>query len=55
MGKQSVAEHYLENARHDVKTGEGSKADLAYDLKKGSEYGYLNHKKPHAIHKHMKH
>ena len=48
--KQSPAEHYAMNARHDMKTGEGTKADIAYDIKKASEYGYMSsvHKvKPH--------
>jgi len=48
--KQSPAEHYAMNARHDMKTGEGTKKDIAYDIKKASEYGYMSsvHKvKPH--------
>jgi len=52
--KQNAAEHYAENAQHDIKTGEGSKKNIMYDIKKASQYGYLNHKQPHCIHKHMK-
>jgi hypothetical protein len=52
--KQNSAEHYAENAQHDIKTGEGTKKDIMYDIKKASQFGYLNHKQPHAIHKHMK-
>ena len=52
--KQNPAEHYAENAQHDIKTGKGSKKDIMYDIKKASQYGYLNRNQPHAIHKHMK-
>lgn len=34
MAKQSTAEHYAMNAQHDIKTGEGTKADIMYDVKK---------------------
>tara|TARA_Y100001973_G_scaffold88638_1_gene134069 strand:+ start:581 stop:760 length:180 start_codon:yes stop_codon:yes gene_type:complete len=52
--RQSPGEHYAENAQHDIKTGKGSKKDIAYDIKKASQYGYMSHKQPHCIHKHMK-
>ena len=52
--KQSPGEHYAENAEHDIKTGKGTKKDIAYDIKKASQYGYMSHKHPHCIHKHMK-
>jgi len=32
--KQNAAEHYAENAQHDIKTGEGSKKILCMILKK---------------------
>ena len=31
---QSPGEHYAENAEHDMKTGKGTKKDIAYDIKK---------------------
>lgn len=37
---QTSAERYAENAESDIKTGEGTKADIAYDIKKASEKGY---------------
>ncbi len=52
--KQKSSEHYAENAEHDIKTGEGSKKDIMYDMKKASQYGYMNRNQPHCIHKHMK-
>ena len=52
--KQKASEHYAENAQQDIKTGEVSKIDIMYDIKKASQYGYLNRHQPHCIHKHMK-
>lgn len=52
--KQSPSEHYAMNAAHDIKTGEGTKKEIAYDMKKAAQYGYMSHKQPHCIHKHMK-
>jgi ketosteroid isomerase-like protein len=49
---QSPAEHYAMNARHDLKTGEGSKKDIMYDIKKASEYGYNSSVKKSQPHKH---
>lgn len=37
---QTSAERYAENAESDMKTGKGTKADIAYDIKKASEKGY---------------
>ena len=48
---QSPAEHYAMNARHDLKTGEGSKKDIMYDIKKASEYGYNSSVKKSQPHK----
>jgi len=50
--KQSPAEHYAMNARHDMKTGEGTKADIAYDIKKSSEYGYMT--SADKVHRHRR-
>ena len=50
--KQSPAEHYAMNARHDMKTGEGTKADIAYDIKKASEYGYMT--SADKVHRHRR-
>jgi len=50
--KQSPAEHYAMNARHDMKTGEGTKADIAYDVKKASEYGYMS--SADKVHRHKR-
>jgi hypothetical protein len=52
MAKQTSAEHYAMNARHDMKTGEGTKADVMYDMKKASEYGYNSSVKKAQPHKH---
>ena len=49
---QSPAENYAMNARHDLKTGEGSKKDIMYDIKKASEYGYNSSVKKSQPHKH---
>ena len=50
--KQSAAEHYAMNARHDMKTGEGTKADIAYDIKKASQYGYMS--SADKVHRHRR-
>jgi len=52
MAKQSTAEHYAMNAQHDIKTGEGTKADIMYDVKKASEHGYNSSVKKAQPHKH---
>ncbi len=31
--KQSPSEHYAMNAAHDIKTGEGTKKEIAYDIR----------------------
>lgn len=52
MAKQTSAEHYAMNAQHDIKTGEGTKADIMYDVKKASQYGYNSSVKKAQPHKH---
>tara|TARA_R110000772_G_scaffold184360_1_gene295386 strand:+ start:812 stop:1174 length:363 start_codon:yes stop_codon:yes gene_type:complete len=52
MAKQTSAEHYAMNAQHDIKTGEGTKADIMYDVKKASEHGYNSSVKKAQPHKH---
>ena len=37
--KQSPSEHYAMNAAHDIRTGEGTKKEIAYDMKKAAQYG----------------